>query len=86
MDQTLFAIPILPGKSEAARAVLREMDGPRKPHLAASDQALGIVREVWSIQQTPQGDLLLGYLPGRTAASPPPKTNSIAGSSGRCRR
>ncbi len=68
MDQTLVAFPILPGKTEAARAMLREMDGPRKPHLAASDRALGIVREVWSIQQTPQGDLLLGYLAGEDLA------------------
>ena len=64
MDQTLVAFPILPGKTEAARAMLREMDGPRKPHATASDQALGVAREVWGIQQSPRGDLLLGYLAG----------------------
>jgi hypothetical protein len=32
MEQTLFALPILPGKTEAARALLGEgVDGPRKP-------------------------------------------------------
>jgi len=64
MDQTLFAMPILPGKTEAARAFLRELDGPRKPQLAAADQRLGIVKETWAIQPTPQGDLLVGYLAG----------------------
>ncbi|MDQ3512596.1 MAG: DUF6176 family protein [Chloroflexota bacterium] len=64
MDQTLFAMPILPGKTEAARAFLRELDGPRKQELAACDQHLGIVKETWAIQQTPQGDLLVGYVAG----------------------
>ena len=64
MDQTLFAMPILPGKTEAARTFLRELEGPRKPQLAACDQGLGITKEVWAIQQMPQGDLLVGYLAG----------------------
>ena len=64
MDQSLFAFPILPGKTEVARAMLREIEGPRRPHLAASNQAQGLTRESWSIQQTPRGDLLLGYLAG----------------------
>ncbi len=53
MDKTLFAMPILPGKTEAARAFLRELDGPRKYQLAASDQGLGIVHETWAIQPSP---------------------------------
>ena len=64
MDQTLFAMPILPGKTEVARAFLGELEGPRKPQLTACDQSLGITKEVWAIQQMPQGDLLVGYLAG----------------------
>jgi len=30
LDQALFALPILPGKTGAARAFPQEMDGPRK--------------------------------------------------------
>jgi|GEM_PF-5990792 len=70
MDQTLFAFPILPGKTEVARAMLRETEGPRRPHLAASNQAQGLTRDVWSIQQSPQGDLLERVAKPATHASP----------------
>jgi hypothetical protein len=30
MDQTVFALPILPGKTDAARAFLTELVGERK--------------------------------------------------------
>ena len=68
MDQTLFALPILPGQTEAARAFLREMDGPRKLELAACGQSVGIVKETWAIQQTPQGDIFVVYMAGENLA------------------
>ncbi len=68
MDQTLFALPILPGKTEAARAFLQELGGPRKQELAACGQGMGIAREVWAIQRTPQGDLFVAYLAGEDIA------------------
>jgi len=49
MDQALFTLPILPGKTEAARAFLQEMDGPRKQELAACSQGAGVSKEVWAI-------------------------------------
>lgn len=64
MEQTLFALPILPGKTAAARAFLREVGGPRIHELAACGQTVNIAREVWAIQQTPQGDLLVAYMTG----------------------
>ena len=68
MDQTLFALPILPGKTEAARAFLQEMKGPRKQQLAACGQSVGIAQEVWAIQQTPQGDMYVAYITGADIA------------------
>ena len=68
MDQTLFALPILPGKTEAARAFLLELGGPRKQELAACGQSVGIVKETWAIQQTPQGDLFVVYMAGENLA------------------
>ncbi len=64
MDQTLFALSILPGQTEAARAFLRELEGERKEQYAASQQRLGLVKEVWAIQATPQGDLFVVYFAG----------------------
>ncbi|MCD6059347.1 MAG: hypothetical protein K0Q89_2877 [Thermomicrobiales bacterium] len=46
MDQALFTLPILPGKTEAARAF----------------------KEVWAIQQTPQGDMYVAYITGEDIA------------------
>ena len=65
MDQMLFTLPILPGKTAAARAFLQELGGARKQDLLASDQALGFTKELWALQQTPQGDFLVGYLRGQ---------------------
>ena len=68
MDQTLFALPILPGKTEAARAFLQELGGPRKQELAACGQSVGLAKETWAIQQTPQGDLFVAYMAGEDLA------------------
>lgn len=68
MDQTLFALPILPGKTEAARAFLQEVKGSRLQELAACGQSMGIDREVWAIQQTPQGDMYIAYITGDNIA------------------
>jgi hypothetical protein len=64
MDVTCFALPILPGKEDAARAFLRELEGPRKGQYALSEQHLGITKEVWAVQQTPQGSLFVVYIEG----------------------
>lgn len=64
MNQALFTLPILPGKTEAARAFLREMNSSRKQQCAECNQGLGIVKDVWAIQQTPQGDVFVAYLAG----------------------
>jgi DMSO/TMAO reductase YedYZ molybdopterin-dependent catalytic subunit len=68
MDQTLFALPILPGKTAAARAFLQELGGPRKQELAACGQSVGLTKETWAIQQTPQGDLFVAYMAGKDLA------------------
>ena len=64
MDQTLFVLPILPGKTEAARAFLQELGGARKQELAACGQRVGIPKEMWALQRLPQGDVLISYMAG----------------------
>ena len=64
MDQTLFALPILTGKADDARAFLTELEGERKGQYAASERRLGLTKEVWAIQGTPAGDLYLVYIAG----------------------
>ena len=68
MDQALFALPILPGKTEAARAFLRELDGPRKPQWDDCARLMRVAKETWAIQQTPQGDFIVVYMAGENLA------------------
>ena len=68
MEQTLFTLPILPGKTGAARAFLQELGGPRKQDLAACGDSVGLAREVWAIQQMPQGDMYVAYITGENIA------------------
>jgi hypothetical protein len=64
MDQTLLALPILPGQVAAARAFLAELEGSRKRQYAASERRLGLAKEVWAIQETPAGMLYVVYFAG----------------------
>lgn len=61
MEYALFALPIHEGKSAAARAFLQELESGRKTAYAASEQRLGISKEVWAIQQTPMGELFVVF-------------------------
>jgi hypothetical protein len=62
MDQVCFALPLVSGKTEAARAFMRELEGPRKGQFTASEQRINITKESWYLQQTPNGDLLVAYM------------------------
>src|SRR5262245_61128575 len=64
MDRTLFALPLLAGKTEAARAFLRELEGARKAAYAASAARLGLTKEVWALQTLPGGDAYVVYFEG----------------------
>ena len=61
MQYALFALPIAAGKANAARAFLQQLEGERKSHYAASEQRLGITKEVWALQQSPMGDLFVVF-------------------------
>jgi hypothetical protein len=61
VEYALFALPILEGKSAAARAFLADLEGTRKSEYAASEQRLAISREVWAIQNTQMGDLFVVF-------------------------
>jgi hypothetical protein len=61
MEYALFALPIQSGKTDAARTFLHELEGPRKPQYATSEQRLAITKEVWALQQTPMGDFFVVF-------------------------
>jgi hypothetical protein len=61
MQYALFALPIQPGKTAAARAFLHALETEHKASYAQSERLLNITKEVWAIQHTPQGDLFVVY-------------------------
>lgn len=62
MDQICLALPVLPGKSEAARAFLGELDTTRQRDYDTSERRIGITKEVWYLAALPAGDHLIGYM------------------------
>jgi hypothetical protein len=61
MEYALFALPIQSGQLESGRSFLHQLETERKADYAASEQRLGITKEVWALQQTPMGDLFVVF-------------------------
>lgn len=61
VEYALFALPIHDDKAAAARAFLQDLEHQRKSDYAASEQRLGITKEVWAIQQMPMGNLFVVF-------------------------
>jgi hypothetical protein len=59
MASLSIAFPIQPDRFEQARRWGREKMGPRKADLTESNQHVGLVRESWHLQQTPNGAVLI---------------------------
>ena len=65
MASTVFAAPILPGKTDAWKAATAEIQGPRREEYLQARRNLGITKEVACLQQTPQGDMVVVYIEAR---------------------
>ncbi len=62
MDHVCVVFPILPGKTEDARAFQRELDTERKADYDRSERRIGITKEYWFIASVPSGDQLVVYM------------------------
>ena len=62
MDHICVVFPLLPGKTEEARAFQRELDTARKAEYDRSERAIGITKEHWFIASVPSGDQLVVYM------------------------
>jgi hypothetical protein len=58
------AFPVLPGKTDAARAFAREIIGPRRASFDDMQNRTGTLRETWSLQETPTSAFLLVWVEG----------------------
>jgi hypothetical protein len=70
MDQICLAVPVLPGKSNAARDFLRSLDHERHAEYDRSEQRIGITKEVWFLAPLPSGDHLVAYMESRISTAP----------------
>jgi len=62
MDHICLAIPVLSGKSEAARAFFKQLDHERRVEFDASERRIGITKELWYLAKLPAGDHVIGYM------------------------
>jgi hypothetical protein len=62
VDHICVVFPILPGKTDDARAFHRELDTARKDEYATSEQRIGITKEHWFVASLPSGDQLVVYM------------------------
>ena len=62
VDHICVVFPLLPGKTEDARAFQRELDTERKAEYTRSERAIGITKEHWFIASVPSGDQLVVYM------------------------
>jgi hypothetical protein len=53
------AFPVLPGKTEEARAFAAEVLGERRREFDESQARFGTTRETWTLQSTPDGEFVL---------------------------
>ena len=62
MDHICLALPILAGKSDAARQFQKELDTARKAEYAKSEERIGITKELWYVASLPSGDHYVAYM------------------------
>ena len=62
MDQICLVVPVQPGKSDDAREFMDELEKSRMADYAASEERIGITKEVWFLAGTPGGDTLVAYI------------------------
>lgn len=68
MSAVAVALPILPGKSDEWKRVIRDATGPRRAELDDMHRRLKIENARWFLQPTPNGDVAIVYLEGPGAA------------------
>lgn len=64
MATVLFALPVMPGQSDAVRAFCQECVGPRYADFDTSERRINIVAEHWYLQKTPAGELFTFVVEG----------------------
>lgn len=67
MDSFAIAVPLKPGKAQAFRDYVAELEGPQKAGEEDFHRRFGTRREAIWLQSTPQGDVAVVYWEGEDA-------------------
>lgn len=59
MTENAFFVPLLPGKTEAAKAFAQSLMNERRADL--DNAQVTVTKESWFLQETPHGDFLIVY-------------------------
>lgn len=59
MIENAFFVPLLPGKTDAAREFAATISGPRRSELDNAQTT--VTKESWFLQETPHGDFMIVY-------------------------
>ncbi len=62
MDQVCLLLPVASDKTEAAREFMRDLEEVRKADYVASEERIGISKEVWFLAPLPDGAALVAYI------------------------
>ena len=62
MDCICLALPIVNGKTAAARAFLQQLDTTRRAEFDESERRIGVTKELWYLAALASGDHLVGYM------------------------
>ncbi len=62
MDHVCLVLPLLPGQTRFAQEFLEELDHARVDDYRASQDRIGIDKEVWFLAPGPGGDTLIAYI------------------------
>jgi hypothetical protein len=62
VDHICLVIPLLPGKTEAARAFQHELATTRMVDYDRSERKIGIPKELWYLATLPSGDHFVAYM------------------------
>lgn len=62
MQSFCGAIPVLPGKKEAFKQFLHEAWVTRRKEWNRTEKRLGVTKEGWFLQESPQGDMAIIYM------------------------
>ena len=61
MKPIAMAFPVLPGKTEKAREILKSLKTKHAKEFAALEKMIKTTKEAIFLQPTPQGDLIIDY-------------------------